>query len=68
MEYSVEEQTMEGDNTLWHNLSKREAVLRARKAARRPDANIYISWYRKSDGQHGYLNFSGDHAITGKPW
>ena len=29
---------------------------------------VYVSWYRPGDGQHGYLNPGGDHAITGRSW
>ena len=33
-----------------------------------PQYKVYISWYRKSDGQRGYLNPDGNHAITGSAW
>lgn len=32
------------------------------------DARVYVQWYRKSDGQKGYVNPDGNHAITGKAW
>jgi len=30
--------------------------------------HIYVTWFRKSDGQEGYLNPNGDHAFLGKTW
>lgn len=32
------------------------------------EKQIYVSWFRASDGQHGYLNSDGNHAITGSNW
>lgn len=29
---------------------------------------VFVKWFRKSDGQVGYLNRGGNHAITGKAW
>lgn len=52
-----------------NNLTKSTAIEAAKKyAAKYPNKQVYISWFRKSDGQRGYLNPSGDHAITGKAW
>ena len=51
------------------DLSKAEAIQTARTEAKADtDNQVFISWYRKSDGQTGYLNSDGDHAITGKAW
>lgn len=30
--------------------------------------NVYISWFRESDGQQGFLNPNGNHEIIGKDW
>jgi hypothetical protein len=52
-------------------LSKSQAVKEARRMADDPenaDNQVFVTWFRKSDGQHGYLNPDGDHAITGKSW
>ena len=68
MKYAVEEQTISGTDALWHGLTQRRAIAAARHVARYTDGNIYISWYRASDGQHGYLNPDGNHAITGEAW
>ena len=49
--------------------TKKEAISLATKYAKNPNnCGVYISWYRKSDGQHGYLNPGGDHDITGQAW
>jgi hypothetical protein len=38
------------------------------KAAENKDVQVFVTWFRSSDGQHGYLNSNGDHAITGTAW
>jgi hypothetical protein len=51
------------------DLSKKEAEEMARTWAKEnPNNQVFISWSRKSDGQKGYLNPDGNHAITGKAW
>lgn len=46
-------------------IAKREAEkLRASGS----DARVYVTWYRPDDGQEGYVNPDGNHAITGKAW
>ena len=30
------------------------------------DRQVYVEWYRASDGQRGYLNRDGSNNITGK--
>ena len=50
-------------------LSKAEAIRTAKNEAKSDtDNQVFVNWYRKSDGQTGYLNSDGDHAITGKAW
>ena len=49
-------------------LSKSEATNKARALAATTDKQVYVTWFRPLDGQHGYLNSNGDHAITGKAW
>ena len=29
---------------------------------------VFVTWFRARDGQHGYLNSNGSHAITGEAW
>lgn len=66
LKYEVIVKHQTGDD--YHpSLSKRAAVKLAKELTQ--DGNqVYISWYRSSDGQHGYLNPGGNHAITGYPW
>jgi len=37
-------------------------------ASQRKGCLVFVEWYRKSDGQRGYLNPNGNHAITGVAW
>ena len=52
-------------------LTKSVAVKVAKAEADSP-ANegdkIFVTWFRASDQQHGYLNRGGDHEITGTAW
>jgi len=50
-----------------HGLTKKAAISRAERLAADTDNHVYISWFRSSDNQHGYLNRDG-HGITGKRW
>jgi hypothetical protein len=66
MKYTVE---IQNKGIYTPDCSKAEAIKVAHEyAADKSNNGVYISWYRKSDGQQGYLNPSGDHAITGKAW
>lgn len=50
-------------------LSKKQAENKAVElAAEYPNCLVFVEWFRKSDGQHGYLNQDGNHAITGEAW
>jgi len=33
-----------------------------------PGHRVFVSWFRASDGQTGYLNPGGNHGITGHDW
>lgn len=55
------------DNTIATDLKLRDAIKTAKQNADE-DNRVYITWFRSSDGQHGYYNPNGDHAITGKSW
>ena len=49
-------------------MEKHMAIHRAKElAASDPDLKVYISWFRPSDHQRGYLNRDG-YAITGSAW
>lgn len=50
---------------------KKVAMKTAREYAEKypkPQYQVFVSWMRSSDGQHGYLNSDGNHAITGEAW
>jgi hypothetical protein len=70
MTYDVIRITQDGEEiTIGHGATKKAAeALALEAAAKHPDDQYYITWYRKSDGQHGYLNPDGNHAITGQSW
>lgn len=49
----------------------RNATKTAREYAEKypkPQYQVFVSWHRSSDGQTGYLNSDGNHAITGEAW
>jgi hypothetical protein len=49
--------------------TEKQAAKIARKEAKsNPDCQVFVSWFRLLDGQHGYLNSNGDHVITGRAW
>jgi hypothetical protein len=51
------------------NVTQKQAVALASKTAEEnPDKQVFVSWFRASDGQNGYLNSNGDHAVVGKAW
>lgn len=50
-------------------VSKKQAIMFAETAADNyPNDRVFVSWGRASDGQQGYLNRDGNHAIVGKAW
>ncbi len=48
-------------------LTKAQAMQQARTEAIK-SKGIFVEWFRSSDGQRGYLNQDGNHAITGEEW
>ena len=50
------------------DLSAKKAKKVAKDEAAKNDGQVFVEWYRKSDGQRGYLNRDGSHAIIGKAW
>jgi hypothetical protein len=51
------------------NLSKSQAIKTAQaESVKGEGRQVFISWHRESDGQQGFLNPDGNHAITGKTW
>jgi hypothetical protein len=53
---------------LYFDLSKKEAIKIAKEQSADSRKQVFVTWFRKSDGQHGYLNSDGNHAITGVAW
>lgn len=51
-----------------HKVSKAVAKDLAERLASKGKVGIYVEFVRASDGQRGYLNQSGDHAVTGEAW
>jgi hypothetical protein len=50
-------------------VTKKHAIALAKAAADKyPNERVFVSWGRASDGQQGYLNPDGNHAITGEAW
>jgi len=50
-------------------VSFKQAIALAKAAAAKyPNEAVFVSWGRASDGQQGYLNRDGNHAITGEKW
>jgi hypothetical protein len=67
--YNVEVETEEtGTMTIATDLKLREAIKTAKSTSNSNGEKIYITWYRDTDGQHGYYNPDGNHAITGEAW
>lgn len=68
MKYSVVKNNANGSSTVVaEGLSKKEAVAKATEMAA-STSGITVEFFRKSDGQHGYLNQDGSHDVTGKHW
>jgi len=70
MNYTVEI-TFEGMTTdEITGLTKAQAIKTAKiKAAESGEEyQVFVSFFRPSDGQRGYLNRDGNHEITGTAW
>ena len=52
---------------LAEDLTERKAMTQAAELAK-GRKGITVEWNRASDGQHGYLNQDGSHAIRGQFW
>jgi hypothetical protein len=57
MKFSVNDQSVK---------SERQAVSLAKELAKN-SKDVYVRFYRPTDGQHGFLNPDG-YGITGKNW
>jgi len=72
MKYTVEVILDDVTEIIVPDLTKSQAMKMAVEMVydHRKDENcqIFVSWFRLDDGQHGYLNPGGDHAIIGQTW
>ena len=70
MKYTVEVKSRSTGEPVadYPDCSQREAKQIARREAADRNNQVFVSWFRSSDGQHGYLNPDGNHAITGDTW
>ena len=66
-EATINEGTTNEPTTIAINLELDEAIKIAETECGKDGHNIFIEWFRPSDGQHGYYNRDG-HAITGQAW
>ena len=68
MKYAIERTSIGGSETIEVGLSLHQALHNAAKQAAKNKGQIYVVWYRVSDGLHGYVNPDGNHSIIGKPF
>ena len=70
MNYQIEEENECGETVASMTVKSTRAVVREINRWKKSNANnlIFVSWFRLSDGQHGYYNPSGDCEITGTAW
>ena len=70
MKYTVEVKSRSTGESIadYPDCSGREARHIAKREVANRDNLVFVSWFRASDGQHGYLNSDGNHAITGTAW
>jgi hypothetical protein len=52
---------------LYHDLFKNQAISIAKEQATQGN-QVFVTWFRKTDSQQGYLNSDGNHEITGTAW
>lgn len=51
-----------------NGLTQEEAIKKAKEESQNEDCQVFVSWFRSSDGQKGYLNRDLNHDITGVAW
>lgn len=56
------------DPDIGHTPSERTAIRIAEAYMQETGQGVYVSWYRRRDGQHAYMNQDGSHSITGQMW
>ena len=69
MKYTVKVTSLEtGEICNFPDCSRIEAESIAEFAARNKKNQVFVTWLRPRDGQPGFLNSDGNHAITGNAW
>ncbi len=68
VEYTVVIRSHTGREEFFPNLTERQAIKQAKEIRSEHNGETFITWYRASDGQHGFLNPSGNHEIMGISW
>jgi hypothetical protein len=56
-----------GESCVGSDLTKKAAIKAATESGV-SNQNVFVSWFRDSDGQKGFLNPDGSHAVTGISW
>jgi hypothetical protein len=56
-----------GESCVGSDLTKKAAIKAATESGV-ANQNVFVSWFRDSDGQKGFLNPDGSHAVTGISW
>lgn len=68
MKYNIERNYEPGKQELiTTTTSERTAISTAKSEAAKGQGQIYITWYRETDGNKGYLNRDG-HSPIGQAW
>jgi len=67
MKYNVTISQEEIEQDIANGLTLKQTVAMA-KAESKKGNDAYITWFRASDGQHGYYNEGEGHAVIGKAW
>jgi hypothetical protein len=47
---------------------KKLAAVKIAKSLCADLSGVYVTWFRESDGQKGYLNSDGNHSVDGREW
>lgn len=68
MKYLVVAESKMGEEVRISEVGKSEVEKTVKEFKDNGEKIIFVKWFRKSDGQKGFLNSNGNHEITGKNW
>ena len=69
MQYEISIESENGEREITVVEGERNAKTQAiEDAEANPDCCVFVSFFRASDGQVGYLNPDGNHSPTGQSW